>query len=193
MINRTFFFYNSKKLLFSGKFKQSQVDGLNAILDEWEKNYSKKDDRWLAYMLATAHHETDRRMQPIEEYGKGKNRPYGRRLKMNRSSYSDTTNIFYGRGFVQLTWYENYEKAGKKLGVNLIKYPEKALDLEISTKIMFLGMMEGWFTGRKLSTYFNDTTEDVYNARRIINGTDKASLIADYAYDYYSCISYTTT
>ena len=192
MINRAFFFSHAKQTLFSGKYKQSQVDGLNAILDEWEKNYYEKDDRWLAYMLATAHHETDRRMQPIEEYGKGKNRRYGLRYKMNGMRYTDTSNIFYGRGFVQLTWYENYEKAGKKLGVDLIKNADKALDLKIATQIMFLGMMEGWFTGKRLSNYFNSTTEDVYNARRIINGTDKASLIADYAFTYYSCISYST-
>lgn len=191
MINRDFFFFNSKKILFNGKFRQSQVDGLNAILNEWEKNYSSKDDRWLAYMLATAHHETDRRIQPIEEYGKGKGRPYGKNIKMNETRYNDTANLFYGRGFVQLTWYENYQKAGAKLGLNLIKNPEKTLELPVATKIMFLGMMEGWFTGKKLSQYFNSTTEDVYNARRIINGTDKANLIADYAYDYYSCISYT--
>ncbi|MBK7252642.1 MAG: hypothetical protein IPI04_01685 [Ignavibacteria bacterium] len=191
MINRDFFFFNSKKILFNGKFRQSQVDGLNAILNEWEKNYSSKDDRWLAYMLATAHHETDRRIQPIEEYGKGKGRPYGKNIKMNGTRYNDTANLFYGRGFVQLTWYENYQKAGVKLGLNLIKNPEKTLELSVATKIMFLGMMEGWFTGKKLSQYFNSTTEDVYNARRIINGTDKANLIADYAYDYYSCISYT--
>jgi len=190
MINRAFFFENAKKHLFNGKLKQSQVDGMNAILDEWEKNYADEDDRWLAYMLATTHHETDRRMQPIEEYGKGKNRPYGQNLKMNRSRYSDTTNLFYGRGFVQLTWYENYEKAGNKLNVNLIKKPERALELNIATKIMFLGMMEGWFTGKKLSNYFNDDSGDVYNARRIINGTDKASLISDYAFDYYGSISY---
>ena len=98
-------------------------------------------------MLATAHHETDRRMQPIEEYGKGKGRPYGQNLKMNRTRYYDTTNLFTD-AFVQLTWYENYEKAGNKLGVNLIKNPEKALDLKIATKIMFAGMMEGWFTGK---------------------------------------------
>ena len=191
MINRDFFFFNSKKILFNGKFRQSQVDGLNAILNEWEKNYSSKDDRWLAYMLATAHHETDRRIQPIEEYGKGKGRPYGKNIKMNGTRYNDTANLFYGRGFVQLTWYENYQKARVKLGLNLIKNPEKTLELSVATKIMFLGMMEGWFTGKKLSQYFNSATEDVYNARRIINGTDKANLIADYAYDYYSCISYT--
>lgn len=192
MINRDFFFMNARKELFGGKLKQSQVDGLSAILNEWEKNYYVEDDRWLAYMLATAHHETDRRMQPIEEYGKGKGRPYGSNIKMNRTRYFDTDNRFYGRGFVQLTWYENYEKAGKKLGINLIKNPEKSLELKYATQIMFLGMMEGWFTGKKLSDYFNDNKGDVYNARRIINGTDKASLIADYAFSYYASISYTT-
>ncbi len=45
---------------------------MTAILNYWEANYAKKDDRWLAYMFATAHHETDRKIQAIEEYGKGK-------------------------------------------------------------------------------------------------------------------------
>ena len=40
------------------------------ILDEWEKNYAKADDRWLAYALGTAHHETDRTFGPIREYGR---------------------------------------------------------------------------------------------------------------------------
>lgn len=113
------------------------MDGLNAILNEWEKNYSSKDDRWLAYMLATAHHETDRRIQPIEEYGKGKGRPYGKNIKMNGTRYNDTANLFYGRGFVQLTWYENYQKAGAKLGLNLIKNPEKHSNFRLRRKLCF--------------------------------------------------------
>lgn len=192
MINRKFFFEHSKNILFDGKFTQGQVNGLNAILDEWEKNYAKKDDRWLAYMLATAHHETDRKIAPIEEYGKGKGKKYGKKIKLNGTAYTNTNNIFYGRGFVQLTWYENYEKAGKKLKEDLIQHPELTLTLKNLTMIMFLGMMKGWFTGRKLSVYFNDSKEDWVNARRIINGIDKASLIASYAMKYYSSISYTT-
>lgn len=191
MLNRNFFFDQAKISLFNGKFNQTQIDGLNAILDEWEKNYSKKDDRWLAYMLATTHHETDRTFRGIEEYGKGKNRPYGKNIKMDRTRYHDTPNLFYGRGFVQLTWYENYQKAGKKLGLDLINKPELVLEIKNATQVLFSGMMEGWFTGRKLSTYFNTTTEDWKNARRIINGTDKADLIAAYAKQYYASISYT--
>ena len=72
MINRKFFFDHARADLFNGGFTQGQVNGLNAILDEWESNYKNKDDRWLAYMLATVHHETDRKIAPIEEYGKGK-------------------------------------------------------------------------------------------------------------------------
>lgn len=143
-------------------------------------------------MLATTHHETDRTMTPIEEYGKGKGRKYGKRLKMSGKAYTDTQNIFYGRGFVQLTWYENYQKAGKKLGVNFIKNPGLTLDLKYATQIMLLGMIQGWFTGKKLSNYFSTTKEQWVNARRIINGTDKAQLIASYAKKYYACISYTT-
>lgn len=74
MINKPFFFNQVKQHLFGGSFTQKQVNGLNAILTEWEAKLSKSDDRFLAYMLATVHHETDKQMQPIEEYGKGKGR-----------------------------------------------------------------------------------------------------------------------
>lgn len=172
-----------------GNLKQSQVDGLNAILDGWEKDYSDKDPRWLAYMLATTYHETDATMQPIEEYGKGKHKDYGRRLKVNRKPYTDTTNIFYGRGFVQLTWYDNYERAGKELGVDLINNPELALDMDIAAKIMFRGMIDGWFTGRKLIAYFNEQMTSPINARSIINGSNRAMDIADYYNSFINFIS----
>ncbi|HEX2684894.1 MAG TPA: glycoside hydrolase family 19 protein [Ferruginibacter sp.] len=191
MINRLFFFTQVRLSLFDGKLKQSQVDGITAILDEWERNNSKKDDRWLAYMLSTTHHETAATMQPIEEFGKGKTRPYGKKLKMSRKPYTDTNNIFYGRGFVQLTWYENYDKAGKKLNRNFINNPENVMELTNATKIMFMGMAEGWFTGKKLGDYFNANKEDWVNARRIINGLDRADWIASYAKKYYASISYT--
>ena len=190
MINRKFFFDNAKRTLFNSKMTQCQVNGLTAILDEWEENHPQKDDRWLAYMLATTHHETDRTMAPIEEYGKGKKCRYGQCCKQDGKPYSDTPAIFYGRGFVQLTWYENYAKAGKKLGVDMLNQPELALSLPIATKIMFTGMMEGWFTGKKLNDYFNGQKEDWVNARRIINGTDKAQLISSYAIKYYSSIGH---
>ena len=156
----------------------------------WEALPGDKDDRHLAYMLATAHHETARTMQPIAEYGKGKTRPYGQRLKQSGKPYTDTGAIFFGRGYVQLTWYENYDKAGRKLGLDLLHDPLLAMIPAVAAKIMFAGMTEGWFTGKKLSDYFNDTKEDWVNARRIINGTDRADLIAGYGKKYHAAISH---
>lgn len=156
-----------------------QVAGMEAILDGAAKIGLRTDH--LAYCLATAFHETAATMQPIEEIGEGRNRTYGHRVKHSGKPYFDTLNIFYGRGFVQLTWYENYEKAGKKLNQNFIKNPKAVMELDNAVQIMFAGMLEGWFTGRKLITYINDLQTDFVNARRIINGTDRADLIAEYA------------
>lgn len=198
MINRKFFFEQTRVTLFRGTFSTKQVNGLTTILDEWEKNYSHNDDRWLAYMLATTHHETGRTMQPIEEWGKGRELPYGKKLKMakdksgKRIPYSDTNEVFYGRGFVQLTWYENYDRAGRKLGQDFLHNAAGVMEISNATKILFFGMTEGWFTGAKLSTFFNPTKEDWKNARKIINGLDKWDLVKDYALKYYAAISYTS-
>jgi len=175
-LNRDFFFKYVRLHLFGGSLKQSQVDGLTAILDYWEAGYSGKDDRWLAYMFATAHHETDRTFQAIEEYGKGKGKPYA---------------PYYGRGLVQLTWDYNYKKMGDRFGVDLVDHPEKALDLDLAVKVMFYGMINGSFTGRKLSDYFSSAKDDWVNACRIINVLDKAHLIAGYGHQYYAALSYT--
>jgi len=185
IINRDNFFAVVRNNLFHGSLKQSQVNGMTAILDEWEKNYSNNDDRFLAYMLATTFHETATTMQPIEEYGKGAGRPYGKPDPV-------TGKVYYGRGFVQLTWKENYTKFAKLLGADLVNAPELALDLTNATKVMFVGMTKGLFTGKKLGDYFAGTTEDWVNARRIINGVDRAALIAGYGKTFYGAISYRT-
>jgi hypothetical protein len=184
-INRDFFFLQVRKLLFLGSLRQSQVDGLNAILNEWEATYATKDDRWLAYALATTYHETDQKMQPIEEYGRGKGHPYGK-------PDHETGKIYYGRGFVQLTWKRNYEIMKQKIGVDLVSHPELALDLANATKILFVGMIDGLFTGKSLGDYFSSSTDDWVNARRIVNALDKAQAIAVYGHHFYSAISYKT-
>lgn len=200
MLNRDFFFAHVRQHLFAGRLKPAQVKGLLGILDEWEARYAKKDDRWLAYMLATAHHETDRTMQPIREYGgQGWYRQMydvmGARPQLaakNGNTAPGDGLKYYGRGFVQLTWKNNYARAGTVLGIDLLARPDLALDLAVATKIMFLGMQRGWFTGRKLADYFNPERDDWVDARRIINGTDKANLIAGYGQAYYAALSYTT-
>lgn len=70
--------------------------------------------------------------------------------------------------------------------------PSLALDPAIAGKILFAGMETGLFTGKKFGDFFSKTKEDWINARRIINGLDRAPQIADYGRKFYSAISYTT-
>jgi len=198
-INRAFFFSKCRQELFGGVLKPSQIEGLTAILDEWEANHASKDDRYLAYMFATAHHETDRKVQAIDEYGSDAyfNKRYGcegdnpARAKKNGNTEKGDGAKYHGRGLVQLTWKNNYKKMTPVAGVDLVKTPDRAKDLRIAVKIMFSGMIEGTFTGHKLLEFFNKTAEDWVNARRVINGVDKANLVGTYGRSYYGAISYT--
>lgn len=174
-MNRTAFYAALRQrssTVFGTSLSQGQVNGCETLLDAGEKRYSRLP--CLAYVLATAYHETAHTMQPIEEYGKGKGKPYGKPA----GPYGKR---FFGRGYVQLTWLANYQKAGEKLGVNLVKFPEQALKPDIAAEILFAGMEQGWFTGKKLDDYLNLLATDYVGARRIVNGTDRASLIAGYA------------
>ena len=177
-----------------GKLTSSQVSEIEFMVNEFDKDKSISYPQ-AAYMLATAWHETAARMLPIEEYGQGKNRTYGtwyRNSKDQLYSFKDgsktTTylsddypHLYYGRGYVQLTWYFNYENASKKIGVDFLNNPGLVMNKNHAVKIMIQGMKDGWFTGKKLSDYINQSKKDYEGARRIINGTDKAKLIAGYA------------
>lgn len=192
MINRKVFYDDVRVSLFKGHLAQSQVDGIGAIFDEWEKR-QLSDLRWLAYMLATVFYETDKTMQPVEENGKGKGRRYGQRLKMDGSPYAEPF-VYYGRGLTQNTWWEIYKmltiesaKQGHKW--DFINHPELLLQMEPSIWATFYCMINGKYTGVGLKKYFNDVTCDWVNARRIINSLDKARKIADYALDFYKAIS----
>jgi len=136
-----------------------------------------------AYMLATAWHETGKKMEPVreafwlsEEWRKTHLRYYP----------------WYGRGYVQLTWDYNYKKADAEAAkAGLIKAGELmanrdlAMRPDIAALVMRKGMDEGWFTGVKLSAVLPMSgvadREHYTNARTIINGHDKADLIEDYA------------
>ncbi len=138
---------------------------------------------WTAYALATAYHETAGTMQPIREYGRGKGRKYGRPAKY-------PPQVPFGRGYVQLTWDYNYEKADKELGLGgkLLADFDLALDHAIAAKIMTRGMQEGWFTGRNLAKTLPSvgpaTLAQFIASRPIINGTDKAEPIARHALEF---------
>ena len=178
------FFNEIEKTLFNGTLSEKQRQGINYKLKAFD-THDIIDDRWRAYMLATSYHETARTMQPIEEKGRGARKRYGQTRKYNGEVYVYPDKLYYGRGDVQLTWYENYELMGKLLNIPLLEQPELALDPDISAKIMIEGMTRGRsnrgdFTGVSLENYFNLYKEDPFNARKIINGLDCAMLIEEY-------------
>ncbi|MGN6352807.1 MAG: hypothetical protein ACTHLB_05425 [Parafilimonas sp.] len=160
-------FFDKAKLLF-GKYTQPQVDGLNAILDEWEKDPANTDIRQLAYILATVFHETGKTMQPVKEWG-------GEDYLRKKSYYP-----YYGRDLVQTTWKENYEKVKAFSGVDVVAHPELIAQMPLAAQVAIKFMKKGHYTGKKLADYFNETKEDAINARRIINGTYKAEIITGY-------------
>jgi putative chitinase len=190
MIDRKAFFDAVRTVPFGGSLTTQQVQGCEAILAEWERRNpaGEGDPRWLAYALATTFHETARTMQPIIEHGgasyfrsrydiEGARPDIARRL--GNTQPGDGAR-FAGRGYVQLTGRSNYARAGRKLNIDLIGQPDLALKPDVAAVILFDGMIEGWFTGKALKDYFDAATDDALNARRIINGTDKADLIAGY-------------
>lgn len=195
MINRIAFINRLKtNQLYANPLLKGQQDGLMAMIDEWEAR-RLTDIRWLAYILATVYHETGRTFQPIEEWGKGYGRPYGKKLKYGggpnkRVPYDKPDQLYYGRGHTQNTWFEIYEKLTKanKNGWDFLNEPDLLLTMKPSVWATFHGMLTGLYTGKKLSDYFNSTTEDWVNARRIINGTDRAELIALYAKRFLECL-----
>lgn len=198
MINRKHFFDTVRESLFSGAMNQDQVHGMEAILREWEAQ-ELTDLRWLAYIMATAYHETAKTMQAIAEYGKGKKYDYGKKLKMGggpgkRVAYDEPDKIFYGRGHTQNTWYENYQRLTKAAAIqgktwDFLNDPDLLLQMEPSIWATFFAMRVGLYTGRKLSDYFNEKKEDWINARKIINGLDKAELIADCSKKFYQALT----
>jgi putative chitinase len=174
----------------------TEVDGCNAILKAMEGAPLSH----AAYALATAFHETASAMQPIREYGGPTyfTRLYdvtGSRPKLAISmgnTCSGDGPKYCGRGLVQLTWKNNYKLAGDKIGADLVQNPDLAMRPDIAAKIMRLGMTEGWFTGRAFRHYLpskGDADRAQFTAaRRIINGTDRAALVADHAIKFQTAL-----
>lgn len=185
-IDPQYFYLMIRRKIFAGILTQSHVDGMNLILDKFETS-EYTDFRHLAYILATAFHETGNKMVPVRE-GFAKTDAEARRI-VSKYSYGQpdgiTGHVYYGRGLVQITWKENYDRLGKLLGYDFVNNPDLTLDPKISVDILFEGMLKGVskkgdFTGKSLETYFNETTNDPLGARRIINGNDRAGLIEHY-------------
>lgn len=180
-------FFRSVRLTF-GSMSQLQIDSINGILAA----ATQHPIGWVAYELATGWHEA--RFEPVDEIGKGRGRPYskpGARMKAMDNPPTYGGQIPYGRGLVQLTWCDNYEWADAACAAaGLIAKGEILADFDLVKRpdlaafILVHGMETGAFTGKGLADYLPGRLpafSQFVNARRIVNGTDKAQLIAGYA------------
>jgi putative chitinase len=183
------FFDACRAGIMAPSLDNDEVSGATAILDAMKG----APLAYCAYALATAWHETAHTLQPVKEYGGptyytrmydiNGNRP--ELAKANGNTFPGDGQLFCGRGYVQLTWRNNYRRAGAETGYPLEGNPELAMRPEIAAQIMRKGMDEGWFTGKSFASFLPAsgpaTLGQFFNARRIINGTDRAATIADYA------------
>lgn len=195
MINKAKF-YNAYRAKF-GSLKQSTVDTLEAIIDEFNQHSDLRLDH-AAYMLATVKHEVGNDMVPIVEnmnYSAKRimqvwpsrfktlndatqyahnpeklgNNVYANRLG-NGDSKSGDGYRYRGRGIgAQFTGKVNYEKFGKMLNIDLVGNPDLAMDLGVGAKVLYVGSTQGLFTGVGLTKYINNNKKDYINARRVVN------------------------
>ncbi|MCI4643834.1 MAG: hypothetical protein MRY64_03520, partial [Hyphomonadaceae bacterium] len=147
----------------------------------------------------TAWHETGSVMLPVRETFARTDAAAVRNLERKGAAYAHrhpNGHAYYGRGYVQLTWKANYLKMGKRLGFDadgtndLVDEPDLVMTPEIGARILCIGMVEGSFSkdGKGLGHYLGAGKTDWRNARRTVNGLDKADVIAQYAQDFWACI-----
>lgn len=191
-MDRSKLYASLRTSLFKGGVSQTQVNGIEGILDAFATHGDGKPDT-LAYALATAYHETGSRMVPVREGFASTDaaaRAAVNKLAAKRGPKSAVAkyakpagpynHVYYGRGQVQLTWLENYEKSSKDAGVDLVKDPDKMLEPLISARVLIKGLLDGRWNGAGKGLRFYLDKGDVREARRTVNVLDKADLIAGY-------------
>lgn len=187
--------------LLGPTLSSDEVKGLNALTAafsaaQWPLAYA-------SYGLGTAYLETAHSMLPIKEiggvayfmrqYDKTGNRPKVA-AELGNTEVGDGA-LFAGRGYPQITGRRNYERADRELalGGELLRNPDLAMRPDIAAQIMVRGMAGGWFTGRSLATYLPKAGAANHaqfkEARRIINGQDRAGDIAAYAMDFQTALT----
>jgi peptidoglycan hydrolase-like protein with peptidoglycan-binding domain/predicted chitinase len=138
------------------------------------------DTNQIAYILATVEHES-MLGQWMEEFASGQ--AYEWRADLGNNQWGDGPR-FKGRGYIQITGRMNYKRWSQLLGVDLIREPHRASEPNLAAEIAVRGMRDGSFTNHRLDDHINEGKQDFYNARRIVNGLDRAEHIAAIAREY---------
>lgn len=200
LANPTSFFAAARSGLLGPTLDSGEVSGCNAIIAAFD-GLPIAD---VAYALATAYLETAHSMQPVKEANwlseKAANRYFFRMYdiegdrpkkakELGNTSPGDGVK-YPGMGYPQVTGKSNYQKAQDIFGIPFVEQPELMMQSANAAKVMAHFMVKGLFTGHKLSDYLPQTgpatKQQFYPARRIINGLDRASDVAEYALKFQS-------
>jgi hypothetical protein len=204
-IDRQRFYANFPSTKLNNKqVNPSRKAGFEAIFDVWDAVEHFDFLEWLAYALATAWHETGSLMQPVREgFAKTDAQAFARVSaycqRVGRDNYARRASngmSYYGRGYVQLTFADNYLKMGKRLGLGtqLVNNPDLVMNPQIAANILLTGMVEGLFRPKagRLADYFNNQEDDWTNARGLINGdiSKNGPMIGGYGKAFFSALAY---
>ena len=188
-------FFAALRPMFGGKLSQTQVEGIDAILQAG----SDLPPHHLAHCLAHVRRETGGGMYPIKETvmpsHKDKNPSDAEVIRRLDAAFAKGQLPWvktpywrggaFGRGQIQVTHADNYAKFG------ISNYAD-ALKLDVSARVVVEGMSQGKFTGRKLSDYDFPVALDAppaRNPRRIVNGKDGSDAeVARYHRQFYEVI-----
>lgn len=192
IIDREYFYEN-----FSGDCVWNRQE-LNRIFDFMDASELVLRTDEMAYILATIRHECGQLLLPTREetdvnkapWLKGKHLPYMIGIDSTGQNHPRTGYLYFGRGYVQLTWFSLYKYFGERLQLDLIGNPDLLLVPRISWDVLEIGMYEGKFTGKKMSNYFHDGISNFIEARKIINGTDQAKTIETYALQFFYALRF---
>lgn len=188
-----FFAYlrSGKAPMFGKSLSAGQVKGMEGILDGFAKTGDGRD-KTLAYGLATARREVGAGMVPVRE-GFTKTdaaaRAYVAKHYPNKG-YSKPAgpwgHVYYGRGYGQLTWFDNYDDEG------IAADPDRALDPEFAAELLFKALLDGRWNGKGKGISFYLPTggpDDLMNARRTVNITDHWQEVADFYRQFMAAIA----
>lgn len=99
---------------------------------------------------------------------------------------------YYGRGYCQLTWWNNYASTGAEvgLGLELLFNPERALEPDIAYEVMAHCMVygSGFANGKRLQQYLAGAKTDYVGARAMVNGINENRKIAVVAEVFEQCL-----
>ncbi len=184
---------------------RTMLKGFNSYFKNQKKIISLQQ---LAYISATIKHETLNTFEPVEEayyltdtkrkkYYENKYDPILADTLQRRETAKKYGNTrlgdgvkYHGRGYIQITWQINYKKMKDYFKVDLINFPDLAMNPELSAHIALYGFEDGTFTTVKLNKYINKDKTDYFNAREVINGLNKAELIKGYAIKMEKCVEF---